>query len=324
MMHKTTRVVAAALLALGMAGAQAAEVTLKAVSVFTMDTFFTKRFKQFVDKVNAEGKGLVQINVIGGPEAIPPFEVGNALRSGVIDFANTTAVFHANLVPEALALTLTEKPMSELRQNGGYELMDKIHREKANITWLARTTDGLQYHIYTNKPVTSADLSGFKLRGVPVYLSFFREIGATPLQIPPGEVYTALERGVVDGYGWPSVGVMEMGWHEKTKYRVEPGFYNVEVGFFMNQKSWEKLDEDQKAFMRKQIEWMESQNVTEHQMAIEEKAATEQAGVQALVLEPEAARALRTKAYEAGWAGIDKSSPKYAAQLRELFGGYHP
>ena len=134
MVHKTTRVVAAALLALGMAGAQAAEVTLKAVSVFTMDTFFTKRFKQFVDKVNAEGKGLVQINVIGGPEAIPPFEVGNALRSGVIDFANTTAVFHANLVPEALALTLTEKPMSELRQNGGYELMDKIHREKANIT----------------------------------------------------------------------------------------------------------------------------------------------------------------------------------------------
>mgnify|MGYP000076614438 CR=1 FL=1 len=49
-----------------------------------------------------------------------------------------------------------------------------------------------------------------------------------------------------------------------------------------------------------------------------------QAGVQALVLEPEVARALRTKAYEAGWAGIDKSSPKYAAQLRELFGGYQP
>ncbi|EJC60892.1 putative periplasmic substrate binding protein [Alcaligenes faecalis subsp. faecalis NCIB 8687] len=30
---------------------------------------------------------------------------------------------------------------------------------------------------------------------------------------------------VVDGYGWPSVGVMEMGWHEKTKYRVEPGIW---------------------------------------------------------------------------------------------------
>ena len=47
-------------------------------------------------------------------------------------------------------------------------------------------------------------------------------------------------------------------------------------------------------------------------------------GVQALVLEPDVARALRTKAYESGWAGIDKSSPKYAAQLRELFGGYQP
>ncbi|PKO55693.1 MAG: ABC transporter substrate-binding protein, partial [Betaproteobacteria bacterium HGW-Betaproteobacteria-19] len=108
---------ASVLLSLLATSAQAAEITLKAVSAFGKDTFFSQRFNAFVDKVNAEGKGIMQIRVVGGPESMPPFEVGNAVRAGVVDFANSTGVFHANLVPEALAMTLAEKPMSEIRAN---------------------------------------------------------------------------------------------------------------------------------------------------------------------------------------------------------------
>ena len=39
----------------------------------------------------------------------------------------------------------------------------------------------------------------------------------------PGEVYTALERGVIDGYGWPIHALFDLNWQEKTKYRVDPG-----------------------------------------------------------------------------------------------------
>ena len=46
----------------------------------------------------------------------------------------------------------------------------------------------------------------------------------------PGEVFTGLERGVVDGYGWPLLGIFDFGWQEKTKYRLEPGFYAIELG----------------------------------------------------------------------------------------------
>ena len=59
-------------------------------------------------------------------------------------------------------------------------------------------------------------------------------MGATVVQTPPGEVYTALERGVVDGYGWPITGIFDLGWHEKTKYRVDPGFYSAEVSVLVN------------------------------------------------------------------------------------------
>lgn len=319
-MHKTTGKLAAGLMfAIVASTAQGAEITLKAVTAFGQDTFFAQRFKAFVDKVNAEGKGIMKIQVIGGPEAMPPFEVGNALRAGVVDFANSTGVFHANMVPEALAMTLAEKPMSELRANGGYALLDQIHRDKANMVWLARVSDGLQYHIYSNKKVSGADFSGFKLRSVPVYRAFFQSVGAAPLQVPPGEVYTALERGVVDGYGWPSIGVFDLGWQEKTKYRVEPGFYNVEVSFFMNQNTWKKLDATQRAFLDKQIAWVESLNAADLQKAEDEKARQAKAGVEAVALPADQVNLFRAKAYEAGWKGIEQASPQNAAKLKPLF-----
>ena len=77
----------------------------------------------------------------------------------------------------------------------------------------------------------------------------------------PGEVYTALERGVVDGYAWPLVGIFDLGWAEKTKFRVDPGFYAIELGVVFNLASWNKLTAPQKAYLEKQAAWMEAQNV---------------------------------------------------------------
>ncbi|GAA3525991.1 TRAP transporter substrate-binding protein DctP [Zobellella aerophila] len=299
----------------------AEEITLKAVTAFGQDTYFNQRFKQFVEKVNAEGKGLVQIKVIGGPESMPPFEVGNSVRAGVVDMANTTGVFHANMVPETLAMTLTDKPMSELRENGGYALMDKIHRDKANMVWLARLSDGLEYHVYTNKKVDSADFSGLKLRGVPVYRSFFQALGATPLQVAPGEVFTALERGVVDGYGWPAVGIFDLGWQEKTRYRVEPGFYNVEVSLFMNQNAWEKLDNAQREYLNKQVAWVESLNEGAAADAEAEKRQQAEAGIEAIALSAEQASRFQTLSQQAGWQAVEQLSPQFVQQLKASFGG---
>ena len=56
--------------------------------------------------MNADGKGVVRINYIGGPRAMPPFEVGNAVRTKVVDIANVTGAFYTNLMPEADALKL--------------------------------------------------------------------------------------------------------------------------------------------------------------------------------------------------------------------------
>ena len=298
----------------------AQEVTLRAVTAFAEKTTYSRPFEKFIEQVNAEGKGLIQINYIGGPKAMPPFEVGNALKTGVVDIANTTGAFTTNVMPESDAWKLTERPMSELRKNGGFDYMAKLYAEKMNAIFLARLTDNNPFHLYLNKPISTPDLTGLKIRITPVYRDFFQALGATVVQTPPGEVYTSLERGVVDGYGWPITGIFDLGWHEKTKYRVDPGFYTVEVSVLVNKTTWDKLSDAQKAVLRKAGERGEAEAAAEFgaENAKDTKRQAE-AGIQTIKFDAATAEAYRAKAYQAGWEGIIKQSPEHGPKLKEYF-----
>ena len=315
---KTAGMAVAAALALASPLA-AAETTLRAITAFQPGTTFAKPFEDFVSKVNAQGEGLLKIEVIGGPEAMPPFEIGNALRNGIVDIANTTAVFHASLVPEGVAMTLATRPMSELRENGGYALMNQLHEDKARIHWLGRLTQGINYHIYLNEAPEGGKLDGLKLRSVPVYQAFFKDLGATPMQTAPGEVYTALERGVIDGYGWPSIGVFDLGWQDKTGARVNPGFYQVETGLYLSLKTWQSLSEEQQAFLSELMIETESSSSLVQDLAEAEKAKQIDAGIEMIDLDADAATEFGALAQESGWKPILATSPEHGAKLRELF-----
>jgi len=298
----------------------AQEVTLRAVTAFAEKTTYSRGFEKFIDQVNAAGKGLVQINYIGGPKAMPPFEVGNALKTGVVDIANTTGAFTTNVMPESDAWKLTQRPMSELRKNGGYDYMAKLYAEKMNAILLARLVDNNSFHLYLNKPISKPDLTGLKIRITPVYRDFFQALGATVVQTPPGEVYTSLERGVVDGYGWPITGIFDLGWHEKTKYRVDPGFYAVEVSVLVNKTTWDKLTDAQRAVLRKAAEAGEAAAAAEFdaENAKDTKRQAD-AGIQTIKFDGADAEAYLAKAYLAGWEGIIKQSPEHGPKLREFF-----
>src|SRR5215813_148069 len=256
----------AALAALTVSASQGAsvaqEITLKGITSFAEKTFYSRGFEKFVDKVNADGKGVIQINYIGGPKAMPPFEVGNAFK------------------------------------NGGFAYMMNLYDQKMNALMLARHIDNNPFHLYLNKPITSADLTGLKLRITPVYRDFFQAQGATVVQTAPGEDYTALERGVVDGYGWPITGIFDLGWHEKTKYRVDPGFYSAEVSVLVNKSIWDKLTDAQRNVLRKAGERAEADAVAifAEENAKETKRQAD-AGIATITLAGADGKAYRDKAY---------------------------
>ena len=307
---------AAALLAPAAAVAQ--EVTLKMVSAFPESSIYVVRLQKWIEKVNAEGKGTLQINFIGGPKAIPTFQVGNAVKTGVVDMALSTGAFYTNLMPEADFLKLGQVPVAEQRKNGAFELINEIWQKKANIYYLGRPIEHEPFHLYLNKKIDKPDLTGLKIRITPVYREFFQALGANVVTTPPGEVYTALERGVVDGYGWPIGGIFDFNWQEKTKYRVDPGFYMAEVSVLVNLDTWKKLSPRQREYLQKQMLASEADNDFWKRNNEAETRRQAAAGIQTITFDPATSKQYLDKAYEVGWAAAIKASPEYGPKLRKL------
>jgi TRAP-type transport system periplasmic protein len=303
---------------LATAPAMAQEVTLRAVNAFAEGSAFAKPFEEFIAKVNADGKGVLQINYIGGPKAMPPFEVGNAVKTGVVDIGNATSAFYTNLLPEGNALWLATRTIQEQRQNGAWEFVNKLHNEKMNVWYLGRGGDGIPFHLYLTKAIDKPDLTGLTIRVTPVYRAFFAALGATLVQTPPGEVYTALERGVVQGYGWPVQGIFDLGWQERTKYRVDPGFYSVDVGVLVNLDKWKALNQPQRDLLNKTIIWMEGLSAKNAALNAAEVKRQTEAGIEPITFTGPAADKWLKTAADAGWAYVKQVAPENADKLRAL------
>ncbi|WP_017523196.1 TRAP transporter substrate-binding protein DctP [Pusillimonas noertemannii] len=294
-------------------------VTLRAVSAWPEGNFFSQNFEKFIKKVNEDGKGVVQIQYLGGgAKVMPPFEVGNAIKTGVIDMANVTGNFYTNLLPEADALSVSTIPVQEWDKNGAREYIDQVWGDRLNALYLGRAIDQMPYHLFLKKPISGADLKDLRLRGIPIYRYFFETLGATVLTIAPGELYTALERGVVDGYGWPVSGLFDLSLQEQTKYRVEPGFYNTEVGVLINQDKWNKLNDQQKEILTQAARWMEDLNLQNAQMWEEEKKRQAAAGIEVIELSAADRETYLKAAEESVWSNINRLSPQHGPKLREL------
>lgn len=297
----------------------AQETTLRLVSAFAENGIYVQRLQTWMTKFNAEGKGVLQINFLGGPKAIPTFEVGNAVKTGVVDMAMSTGAFYTNVMPESDFLKLTQISIAEQRKNGAFEAINAVWNEKANMQYLARMVENQPFHIYLNKKIEKPDLNGLKIRITPVYRDFFLELNANVITTPPGEVYSALERGVVDGYGWPIGGIFDLNWQEKTKYRVDPGFYDAEVSILMNLPAFKKLNDVQKTYLNKQLLALEAENTFWAKFTTEEIAKQAKVGIQTISFDAATSKSFKDKAYAVGWAAAQKQSPDVATKFKALF-----
>ncbi len=124
---------------------------------------------------------------------------------------------------------------------------------------------------------------------------------------------------MVDGYGWPIQGIFDMKWEEKTKYRVDPGFYNAEVSLIMNLDKWKGLTQAQRNLLNKQSIALEQSAVTWKKLNDDDTRRQAQVGVQTITFPAAVAKQYYDKAYEVGWESAIKASPTYGPQMKKLF-----
>lgn len=300
------------------AGASAQEVKLRLVSFVPPNTAFGIPTKRWVDELNRRGKGVLQIEMVG-PEAVPVPEQANAVKTGVVDLYSGPPTFYHGTIKEAETLTLSDMSIPELRKNGAWAYLNKLHVERLNAILLAGFGDGVSFHIYTTKPANLADkakpFAGFILRSTPAYTTFFQSLGAQTVPTAPGEVYTALERNMVQGYGWPLWGIKDLGWIKLTKYRYDPGFYNVSVNILMNVDRWNKLDKKQQGMLTEMANWMDTEwPKWRADTAKSEEKIQHDGGVQVINAGPD----YRKRAHDLSWNDLEASSPQHIGYLKKL------
>ena len=269
---------------------------------------YTQSFLSFVEKVNAAGEGGVQIEVRGGPEAIGMFQQPDAARDGIVDMVYTASSFYGGTVPEKDAMVASNLTAVEARENGGIDLIDQIHQEKMGVKYLGWFDSGVTYTLWTrNEPSFDADgnleVEGLKLRGNAVYNAFFTNyLGAQVIDLPTGDVYAALQRGVVDATGWTQIGLIDLKWNEFLNYRIEPNFFSTDLAVIINLDAWNGLSDGAKQVLQDVAIQHEKDSVAALQTKRnEDLAALEEAGMQVVSLKGEAKANYLAAAREKTW-----------------------
>lgn len=311
----------------GLAGPAEAqsEVTLSAISNLPTRVIYVRHFIDYVKKVNAAGKGIVQIKYRGGPEVTPSQKQGQALRTGIVDMNYGIASFYKGIVPHVDAMVGSTIDAVESRKQGHTDFLGEIWRKRINAHLLGWFSSGAGWYIYTvNEPKLNADgsvnFSGVKIRSSPSTRDFITALGATVGLIHSSEVYTALERGVVNGNVFPGMGVTDYGWEKFLKWRIEPQFLQTNAVVMVNLDKWNGLPKKAQALLQKiAIEHEKDSRDVIAQEAVKELGRLKAAGMQQIELKGGFRMKYLKTARDVFWKKLGKSVPKDVAELRRRF-----
>ncbi len=313
------------LLAVMVVGTVATGFTAGKPIIIKMATFLPRNDKNLtawwalINDINKKAKGELEIKYVGGPASIKGFKQFDALRTGVLDMIFGCESYYGRQVTGAAYTHLTQLTPQEERKNGYYDFRVKLLK-KHNVMYLGRAETNVWFNVFTNKFIKHPkELKGQKIRVSATYQPFIKKIGAIPQQIGYSEIYTALERGTIDGYAWAIIGNMSAGWNEVCKYIIEPRIYQMNIEALMNLKTWNKIPGRlQKVIMDCMIENEIKYGKVMKKIAEDEYQALQKAGMKVIKFTPEETKWYVDTAYEAGWEEVIKYAPKLGPKLRKM------
>jgi TRAP-type mannitol/chloroaromatic compound transport system substrate-binding protein len=256
----TVFVICALSLALTAGPAAAKAIKWKMTTTWTPAIQLIEADKHFAEMVNTLAKGELEIKFFEGGSLFPPYETFDAVSKGTVDaggdwpnyWSGKDTVFDL-LGSYPFGLTPIDY-MVWIYQGGGFEIYNEAYG-KFGLVYLPHGVTPMESGVRGHEPITSLDdFKGLKIRmSGRTQGKILKELGAAQVMLPGGEVYQALEKGVIDAgeFNSPIVDWI-MGFGEVTEYWATPGWHQPAsvLGVMINKKSWDELPDNLKETLK--------------------------------------------------------------------------
>lgn len=208
---------------------------------------------QLAKNIESLSGGRIKIQVYGGGELVPPLETFDAVSQGVAEMGHSASYYWAGKAPAAQFFTSLPFGMNTSQMNawlyhgGGIELWHELYQQFNLIAFPAGNT-GAQMGGWFNKEINSLnDVRGLKMRFPGIGGKVINKAGGSAVLSAGSEIYTNLERGVIDATDW--IGPYHdylMGFHEIAKYYYYPSWAEPTgvLELTINKSAYESLPND--------------------------------------------------------------------------------
>ncbi len=211
------------------------------------------------DWVKEMSGGRMEIKVFGGGELVPALEAFDAVRNGAAEMGSGAAYYWAGKSSAAQFFASVPFGMNAQQMNawilngGGLQLWEELYAQFGLIPFPGGNT-GVQMGGWFNREInTIDDFKGLKMRMPGLGGKVLERAGGAPVLLAGGEIYTGLERGIIDATEW--IGPYHdysMGFHEIAKFYYAPGWHEpgTVLEFFVNKDQFEALPSDLQMIIR--------------------------------------------------------------------------
>lgn len=214
----------------------------------------------FADKLSQLSDGRLTVDVYPAGTLGPGLKVSETVANGVADMGHTWVGYDWGADKTAVLFGGyagsfdSERMLHWLYRSGGAEMQAEWRMEKFKLVSMPLFIRTAEVFLHSRKPVsTLEDLQGLKLRTAGAWLEISKGMGASPVTMPGGDVYTALERGAIDATEWGTLWEnISPGFHRITKYVIIPGAHQPTAPFelLINPDAWETLSDSDKELVR--------------------------------------------------------------------------
>ncbi len=209
--------------------------------------------------INEMSDGRINIKVYGAGEIVPAFEIFDAVTAGTAEMGHGSAYYWKGKNPalqffSTVPFGMTANEMNAwLYHGGGMELWQKAYQPFGLVPMAAGNTM-VQMGGWFNKEINSVeDLQGLKMRIPGLGGEVLRLAGGTPVNVPGGDLFVSLQKGVIDATEWVGpYNDLAFGLHKAARYYYSPGWHEpgTTLECFVNQKAFNALPQDLQAIVR--------------------------------------------------------------------------